>query len=138
VAEAKFDTTIIEAGYLYKLERVGIELGVRYWDFELELDPALLAAVIRQDDWVDAFVGFRRTAALGEKWTSTTSFNVGAGGTDLTWALTLAYGRELKGGNRFVTGLKLLDIDYEEQSVNGLLFKQDLTFAGAIVGYVFD
>jgi hypothetical protein len=33
--------------------------------------------------------------------------------------------------------LKLLDIDYETGS-GASLFRQDLTFAGATIGYVFD
>jgi hypothetical protein len=137
-AEAEFDTTIVELGYVRKLPRVGVELGVRYWDLEVELDPALLAAVARSDSWVDGFIGFRRSQDIGEKWQSTMSFNVGAGGSDLTWSFNLLYGRELESGNRFVTGLKVIDIDYEETTVNGLLFRQDLTFAGATVGFLFD
>lgn len=121
-----------------KLPRVGVELGVRYWDLEVELDPALLAAVARSDSWVDGFIGFRRSQDIGEAWQSTMSFNVGAGGSDLTWSFNLLYGRELESGNRFVTGFKVIDIDYEETTVNGLLFRQDLTFAGATVGFLFD
>jgi hypothetical protein len=138
VTEASFDTLILEAGYVRELSRFGLELGVRYWDFELELDPALLAAVQRDDAWVDGFIGIRRNSEIGDKWTSTTSFDIGAGGSDFTWAFDLVYSLELKGGNRFATGFKVLDIDYEDDSVNGQLFRQDLTFLGATVGYVFD
>lgn len=138
VTEASFDTLILELGYVRQLESIGLELGVRYWDLELELDPALLAAVKRDDNWVDGFIGIRRSSAIGDKWTSTTSFDIGAGGSDFTWAFDLVYSLELKGGNRFATGLKVLDIDYENESVNGQPFTQDLTFLGATVGYVFD
>jgi hypothetical protein len=138
VTEASFDTTILELGYVRELSKLSVELGVRYWDFELELDPALLPAVERADDWVDGFIGIRRSSSIGDKWSSTTSFDIGAGGSDFTWAFDLVYSRELKGGNRFATGLKVLDIDYENASVNGLRFAQDLTFLGATVGYVFD
>jgi hypothetical protein len=138
VTEASFDTLILEAGYVRELDNIGLELGVRYWDLELELDPALLAAVPRDDNWVDGFIGIRRNSEIGDKWTSTTSFDIGAGGSDFTWAFDLVYSLELKGGNRFATGFKVLDIDYEDDSVNGQLFRQDLTFLGATVGYVFD
>jgi hypothetical protein len=138
VTEASFDTLILEAGYVRELTNIGLELGVRYWDFELELDPALLAAVQRDDNWVDGFIGIRRSSSIGDKWTSTTSFDIGAGGSDFTWAFDLVYSLELKGGNRFATGLKVLDIDYENESVNGQAFVQDLTFLGATIGYVFD
>jgi hypothetical protein len=138
VTEASFDTLILEAGYVRELTNIGLELGVRYWDFELELDPALLAAVQRDDNWVDGFIGIRRSSSIGDKWTSTTSFDIGAGGSDFAWAFDLVYSLELKGGNRFATGLKVLDIDYENESVNGQAFVQDLTFLGATIGYVFD
>ena len=138
--EAKFDTLIVELGYVRELETIGIELGVRYWDLELELDPVLFSSgpVERSDSWVDGFIGIRRSHAIGDKWSSTSSFNVGAGGTDFTWAFNLVYARELDSGNSFVTGFKVLDIDYEEESVGGIPFRQDLTFLGATVGYVFD
>lgn len=137
VTEASFDTLILEAGYVRQLERIGLELGVRYWDFELELDPAQLAAVKRDDSWVDGFVGIRRHHDVGDKWSSTTSFDIGAGGSDFTWAFDLVYALEFDSGNRLALGFKLLDIDYENGS-GGALFRQDLTFAGATIGYVFD
>lgn len=34
---------------------IDLEFGVRYWDLEFGLDPALLPAVRRGDDWVDGF-----------------------------------------------------------------------------------
>ena len=138
VTEASFDTMILEGGYVRELETIGLELGLRYWDFELELDPAQLAAVKRDDSWVDGFIGIRRRHELGDKWSSTSSFNVGAGGSDFTWAFNLVYAFEFDSRNRLALGFKLLDIDYENDSVNGIAFRQDLTFAGATIGYVFD
>lgn len=137
VTEATFDTLILELGYARELTNIGLELGVRYWDFELELDPALLAAVKRDDSWVDGFIGIRRNHSLGDRWSSTTSFDIGAGGSDFTWAFDLVYALEFDSGNRFAIGLKLLDIDYESGS-GASVFRQDLTFAGATIGYVFD
>jgi hypothetical protein len=134
---ANLDTLIAELGYVRQLERVGLELGVRYWDLELELDPALLPPVKGDDTWVDGFIGIRRNSDVGDKWTSTTSLDIGAGGSDFTWAFDLVYALEFDSGNRFAIGLKLLDIDYENGS-GASLFRQDLTFAGATIGYVFD
>jgi hypothetical protein len=137
VTEASFDTLILELGYVRELSSIGLELGVRYWDLELELDPALLPPIKGDDSWVDGFIGIRRNHDLGDKWSSTTSFNIGAGGSDFTWAFNLVYALEFDSGNRFAIGLKLLDIDYENGS-GASFFRQDLTFAGATIGYVFD
>jgi hypothetical protein len=138
VAEAEFDTAIIELGYARDRDPFGLELGLRYWDFEIEIDPALLPAVSRSDSWTDAFVGFRRTRDLGQDWALTTRANIGAGGADLTIGFQMDFARALAGGNAFVGGLKLLDIDYEEESVGGIPFVLDTTFFGATIGFKFD
>ena len=56
-----------------------VEIGVRYWDFELELDPALLPEIVRDDSWDDGYVGLRLLRDLGTDWLWQTRFNVGAG-----------------------------------------------------------
>jgi hypothetical protein len=138
VAEAELDTTIIELGYARDRERFGLELGLRYWDFDIEIDPALAAGLVRSDSWTDVFGGFRNTRELGQSWTLTTRANIGAGGADLSFGFQMDFVRELSGGNAFVGGLKLLDVDYEEASVRGIPFVLDTTFFGATVGFMFD
>ena len=137
-AKAKFDTTIVEAGYIHELSRVGVKVGVRYWDLELELDPALLAAVKRDDSWTDAFVGIRHQRPIGEKWRMTTDVDVGGGGSSFAYGVQLVFARKFKSGNAFVTGFKALGIDYSNASVKGIPFKVDTVFMGATVGYLFD
>jgi hypothetical protein len=138
VAEAELDTTIIELGYARDADAFGLEVGLRYWDFDIEIDPALAAGVVRSDSWADVFGGFRNTRELGQSWTMTTRANVGAGGADLTIGLQLDFARVLSGGNAVVAGLKLVDVDYEESSVRGIPFVLDTTFFGATVGFRFD
>jgi hypothetical protein len=137
-AEASFDTTIIEAGYVRELSNMGLELGVRWWDMELEIDPAALPAVERSDDWTDFFIGIRQKTPLGENWRMTSDFNIGAGGSDFTYGINIVFGRELRSGNEFVTGVKVLGVDYSNESVNGVPFENSTVFTGATVGYLFD
>jgi hypothetical protein len=136
--QSQIDTTIVELGYLRKGSRVDLELGIRYWDLELELQPSTLPTVQRDTDWVDGFVGVRHTRELNDKWNLTTRANIGAGGADLSYGIGLTFGRELESGSQFVAGLKLLDIDYEEASVNGIPFNLDTIFLGGTIGYMFD
>jgi hypothetical protein len=138
VAEAQFDSTIVELGYARELTNVGIELGVRYWDLELEIDPAQVASIERADDWIDAFIGIRDAQDLGDHWSLTSRINLGAGGSDFTYGLQFDFARELEAGNAIVAGLKILDIDYEEASVNGTPYNVDTTFIGATIGFLFD
>jgi hypothetical protein len=136
--KTQFDATIVELGYLRKGRRAGIELGVRYWDFDLKLRPTTLSSVQRNTDWVDAFVGLRHSRKLNDKWDLTTRANIGSGGTDFTYGIGLTFGRTLSSGNQFITGLKLLDIDYQDSSVNGIPFSLDTMFIGSTIGYMFD
>lgn len=138
VAEAELDTTIIELGYARDSDAFGLEVGLRYWDFDIEIDPALAAGIVRGDSWTDVFGGFRNTRDLGQKWKLTTRANLGAGGADLSIGFQMDFARELERGNAFVAGFKLLDVDYEQDSVRGIPFALDTTFFGATVGFMFD
>ena len=138
-AHAEMSSTIFELGYAHESgSSIGYELGLRYWDFEIEIDPALAAGIVRGDSWTDVFGGIRNTRELGSKWSLTTRANIGAGGADLTWGVQLDFARELERGNAFVAGFKLLDIDYEEDNVRGIPFVLDTTFFGATLGFMFD
>jgi hypothetical protein len=136
--QTEIDSTIVEAGYLKKGSRLDLELGIRYWDLELELQPTTLPTIERGQDWIDGFVGLRAEREINDNWNWTTRANIGAGGSDLTFGVGLTFGRELNSGSQFVVGLKLLDIDYEEPSAGGIPFLLDTMFLGATIGYSFD
>jgi hypothetical protein len=138
VAEAELDATIIELGYARDAGTLGFEVGLRYWDIDAEIDPALAAGISRGDSWVDAFGGIRSTRELGDAWDMTTRVNLGAGGSDLNIGIQMDFARELEGGNAIVAGFKLIDLDYEEDNVRGIPLVVDLTFVGATFGFMFD
>jgi hypothetical protein len=140
VTEAEFDTTILEGGYLHKRgDRVGIEFGLRYWDFELLLDPAALPGIERSNDWVDAFVGIRKEKAIGRNWVWQSRINIGAGGADSAFGLQSTFAHELSSGNSFIIGLKTLGISYEDESAGGIVYELDgMMFAGLTIGFQFD
>ena len=137
-AEVQFDTTILELGYVRKLQGIGVELGVRYWDLELEINPVLIPAIERDQDWIDGFVGFRRTSPLGDNWSWIGRANVGGGGSEFTYGFGVHFARASRSGNQFILGIKALGIDYEEESVRGIPFNVDIAFLGATIGYLFD
>jgi hypothetical protein len=137
VAEAQLDATIFEAGYA-RASDFGFELGLRYWDVDIEIDPALLPGLTRGDSWVDGFAGFRHTRELGSDWDMTTRANLGLGGSDLSIGFQMHFARELAGGNAIVAGVKLIDVDYQEDNVRGLPVVLDTTFLGATFGFMFD
>jgi hypothetical protein len=139
VAEAELDSTIIELGYARdRAAAFGFEVGLRYWDLDLEIDPALAAGIVRGDSWTDVFGGFRNTRDLGQNWTLTTRGNLGTGGADLSIGFQMDFARELERGNAIVAGFKVLDVDYEKANVRGIPLVLDATFIGATVGFMFD
>lgn len=138
VTDADFESTTIELGYARAAEGFGLEVGLRYWDFKLGLDPELLPSVERSDRWTDVYAGFRHRGALGEAWTLTTRANVGAGGADLTVGLQMDFARQLTSGNAVVAGLKAIAVDYEKDAVGGLSLALDAAYVGATIGFMFD
>jgi hypothetical protein len=137
VAEAELDSTIIELGYARDRDALGFEVGLRYWELDMEIDPALTAGFSGGDSWADVFGGVRNSRDLGESWELTTRANIGAGGADLTIGFQMEFARELERGNAIVAGFKVLDIDYEA-TVRGNLRALDATFFGATAGFRFD
>ncbi len=139
VTKSSFTTTIVEGGYLRGLSKdLSLELGVRYWDFGLEIMPARLPAAQRDDSWIDYFVGVRHEQPIGKNWGMTAEGNIGTGGSDTPWGVQLVFARKFDSGNAFVIGFKALGIDYLNQSVKGLAFNLDTRFEGVTVGYRFD
>jgi hypothetical protein len=138
VAEAALDATIFEVGYARAADGLGYEAGLRYWDMDVEIDPALAAGIRRGDSWVDAFAGIRDVRQLRQRWDMTTRANLGAGGSDLSIGVEMNFARELAGGNAIVAGFRVLDLDYEKNNVRGAPVVTDLTFVGATFGFVFD
>ena len=137
-AQVEFETTAIEFGYVRNLADFGWEFGLRYWDFDLSINPSMAAEVARSQDWVDGFVGFRTEHTISSNWSFQPRFNIGAGGSDITWGLDLNFSGLLNSGNRLAIGGKMLSFDYDEQNVQGIPFALDVLFMGLQIGYVFD
>jgi hypothetical protein len=138
VAEVELDATIVELGYARDSDGFGLELGLRYWDSDLEIDPALAAGVIRSDSWTDVFAGVRNTRDLDEDWTMTTRASLGAGGADLSIGVQMELARKLAGGNAIVAGLRIINVDREKEAAGGIPLVLDVTFFGATAGFKFD
>jgi hypothetical protein len=136
--ETQFDTTIVELGYLKEASPAGLELGIRYWDLDLELQPTTLPSVERSEDWVDGFVGVRFEHEINDKWNWTTRANIGAGGSDFSLGFGTTFGRELGSGSQVVFGFKLLEVDFEKSSAHGIPLRIDTMFLGGTIGYAFD
>ena len=136
--ELKLDAVIAEGAYFHRIgEQYALEFGVRYWDFETTLRPALVAEVKRANDFVDAFVGFRSEIDINDQWDLLFRGNVGGGGSDFSAGLQIDFRRSFASGNTLDIGYRALDIDFEDGS--GLLTTGlDLSMHGLSIGYTFD
>ena len=136
--ELKLDAVIAEGAFFYRVgEQYALEFGVRYWDFETTLRPALLPEVRRANDFTDAFVGFRSEFDINEKWDLLFRGNVGGGGSDFSAGLQVDFRRRFESGNTLDIGYRALDIDFEDGS--GLLATGlDMSMHGLAIGYTFD
>ncbi len=136
--EADLDSLIVEAGYRRSIsEGFALDFGLRYWEFDTKLTPALLPVVRSSTEWTDGFVGARFHKSLSNKWDWVLRANVGAGKSDLALGLEMDFRRELSSGNRFVVGFRALDIDYEDTS-GATPIDLDISFSGLTVGYTFN
>jgi hypothetical protein len=136
--ELRLDALIVEGAYFYRFgNEYALELGVRYWDFETTLSPAILPEVKRASDFADAFIGFRSEFDINEKWDLLFRGNVGGGGSEFSAGLQIDFRRSFANGNSLDIGYRALDIDYkngEGLSAVGL----DLSMHGLAIGYTFD
>jgi len=134
----ELDSLILEGAYVYHFgDREGVEFGLRYWDYEVALTPALLPSVSRAPDWTDVFVGLRREADIGSNWRWLGRVNLGAGGSDMTGGLQLDFRRRFANGDSLTLGYRLLDYEYEDQP-GAVVIDLATTLHGITVGYTFE
>ena len=132
----KLDSTIVETAYFYNWnETYGIELGLRYWQFDTTLKPAIVPKLEDSRDWTDGIIGFRADSEIGEKWSWLFRANLGFGGSDYSAGLQLDFRRRYANGNSLDIGLRVLDFEFEELS--GGRSSLDMSFQGLTVGYTF-
>lgn len=139
--DVEIKSLFLEAGAILKVfgdGESGLELGARYYDQELTLDPPNVNKISRGQSWTDGFVGFRWHRTLNDRWSFLARGNIGAGGSDLAWSLTPTFLRKFDNGNRLALGFRTLDVDYEDETANGVPFTMDVNYAGLIIGYTFD
>lgn len=133
----ELDNLIVEGAYYYRwTDKYGLELGLRYWDFETTLKPAVLSTVTASSDWTDGFIGVHIDSAINEKWSWLLRGNVGVGGADLAVGLQLDLRRKYANGNELTFGLRALDFDHSDTS-GALPIDLNMSIAGLTIGYAF-
>jgi hypothetical protein len=127
---------LVGAYSVHRTEKVDVQVlaGARYFSLDLgaELDASIVPGetiVDGRDDVLDGIVGLRGAAELSDKWWLNYRFDIGAGGSDLTWNAAAQLGRRFDWGS-LVLGYRYLHHDFDSD------FKllKDLDIHGPLIG----
>ncbi len=123
------------AGYSFA-ESWWVIAGVRYFSFDSDIGFQLdIAPEIEVDEsWTDLFAGLLWRPRLGDRWTLSGRFDIGAGGSNLVWNAVGVIDYRLGKWASVFAGYRYLDYDYDNQD-NGV--ELDMSLGGPLVGFNF-
>jgi len=136
-ADIEIKNLILEgaAGYSFA-ENWWVIAGVRYFSldsdigFQLDIAPEIAVS----ESWTDLFAGLLWRPKLGERWTFSGRFDVGAGGSDLVWNAAALLDYRLGKWAAIFAGYRHLDYDYKNQK-SGI--KYDMSLSGPVAAFRF-
>jgi len=136
-ADIGFTNLILEgaAGYSFA-EHLWVIAGVRYFEldsdirFQLDIAPEIEVT----ESWTDLFAGLLWRPKLGERWTFSGRFDIGAGGSDLVWNAHAIIDYRLAKWAAILAGYRHLDYDYKSQN-SGI--EVDMSMSGPLVAFRF-
>ena len=136
-ADVGVENLILEgaAGYSFA-ENLWVIAGVRYFKLDTDIGFQLdIAPEIRvTDSWTDLFAGLLWRPKLGERWTFSGRFDIGAGGSDLVWNAAAVIDYRLGKWAAVFAGYRHLDYDYQNQN-SGI--KYDMSMSGPVAAFRF-
>ena len=136
-ADIEVENLILEGAGGYEFaDTWWVIAGVRYFKldsdigFQLEFAPEIEVT----ESWTDLFAGVMWRPKLGERWTFSGRFDIGAGGSDLVWNAGALIDYRLGKWAAIFAGYRHLDYDYKNQN-NGI--KVDMSMSGPVVAFRF-
>ena len=136
-ADLEVEELLLEgaAGYSFA-EDWWVIAGVRYFSLDSDIGfPLDIAPDIEvSESWTDLFAGLLWRPKLGERWTFSGRFDVGAGGSDLVWNALAVIDYRLGKWAAVFAGYRHLDYDYESNDAD---IKIDMAMSGPVVALRF-
>jgi len=137
VADIEVTNLILEGagGYSFA-DQWWVIAGVRYFEldsditFQLDIAPEIEVT----ESWTDLFAGVLWRPQLGERWTFSGRFDIGAGGSDLVWNAHAIIDYRLAKWAAILAGYRHLDYDYKSQNTG---IEVDMTMSGPVVALRF-
>jgi hypothetical protein len=111
---------------------VEVLAGVRYQSVDMTASPTPVSI---DDSWADGFVGARITGQWGN-WKVVGRGDVGGGGSDLVWNVSLFGDYRFKKWGSVFAGYRVLDYDYSSGS-GASRFAFDVRMQGPLLGLAF-
>ncbi len=139
---------IVDFGLMYRVfdmptdhplnTTIDLYAGARYIAVEVELDPAMVASVSNDEDWIDPIVGAKLQLPLAKRWHLGLWGDVGGFGasSDFTWSATgvLGFSFELfKLPTTLYGGYRAMGWDYSTGSGSSA-FEWDVILHGPLMG----
>lgn len=109
-------------------------VGVRYFSLDPEITFPVRPAIDENESWTDVFAGVMWRPSLGERWTFSGRFDIGAGDSDLVWNATALFDFKANSWLALFFGYRHMDYDYKDDS-NG--FAYDVSMTGPVAGLRF-
>ena len=135
-ADIEFENLILEGAAMYSFaDRWWVIAGARYFKLDTDIGFQLdIAPEIRvTDSWADLFAGVMWRPKLGERWTFSGRFDIGAGGSDLVWNAHAIIDYRLAKWAAILGGYRHLDYDYKSDA--GI--KYDMSMSGPVAAFRF-
>ena len=136
-ADVEVENLILEGAGGYEIaDTWWVIAGVRYFKldsdigFQLQIAPNIEVA----ESWTDLFAGVMWRPQLGERWTFSGRFDIGAGGSDLVWNAHAIIDYRLGKWAAVFAGYRHLDYDYENQNAG---IKYDVSMSGPVAAFRF-
>ena len=136
-ADIGIENLILEGAGGYQFaDQWWVIAGVRYFKldtdigFQLDIAPEIEVS----ESWTDLFAGVMWRPKLGERWTFSGRFDIGAGGSDLVWNAHAIIDYRLGKWAAILAGYRHLDYDYKNQN-SGI--KYDMSMSGPVVAFRF-
>jgi hypothetical protein len=134
-AEVETETLIIEGAGGYEFSDTWwVIAGVRYFKLDSDVGFELAPTIEATEAWADLFAGVMWRPQLGERWTFSGRFDIGAGGSNLVWNAAAVIDYRLGKWAAVFAGYRHLDYDYENQNTG---IKYDVSMSGPVVALRF-
>ena len=111
--------------------------GVRYYDQDIDVIPAMLPTVSLGDSWTDSVIGVRAQGPVSDKWFFTGRVDTKlAGDSQSMWLMDFFFSRYFGRNNQMHLdlGARIYDVEYES-GVGATRFLWDVEQAGPVVAY---